>query len=64
MNDILEQLATLSPLALQIILVMFIIICMLTVILGALLIYCQGLDEENIKYRERDNQLIEKGSWL
>ena len=64
MQSTLEQLATLSPFAVQIILAMFIVICMLTVVLGALLIYCQGLDEENIKYRARDNKLIEKGSWL
>ena len=64
MNNILENLSNLSPFAVQIILSMFIVICIFTIILCALLIYCQSLDEENIKYRERDNKLIENGSWL
>ena len=64
MVNLIEYINNFSVEAVQLFMTLAIIIFVQVIINCVLLIYCQGLDEENIKYRERDNQLIEKGSWL
>ena len=64
MVNLIEYINNFSVEAVQLFMTLAIIIFVQVIINCVLLICCQGLDEENIKYRERDNQLIEKGSWL
>jgi hypothetical protein len=63
-NETLFQLSLMNTTAIHLVMFMFVAICVLVITNCALLIYCQSLDEENIVYRERDNQRILEGNKL
>lgn len=64
MKEFLVSMSTFKMEAVQIIMTLSILLCICLFIIACLLMFIQGLDLENMGYRQRDNKLILKGGEL